>query len=169
MTSFRPPTAGFAGRGHFHFPAARFGEARVHAEDFGREQGGLIAARAGADFEDHVLLVVGILGQQQDLQLFFDLRQLRLQSRDFFLGHGAQVGVGFLQHGARFLKIVVSRFPLAILADGLGQIAVRLGDFAILRGVVDDGGVGHLRRQLVEAALDLVESLSDIAWDLLRA
>ena len=55
----------------FHLPALRFGVARVHAEDLGGEQRGLVAAGAGADFEHDVLLVVGILGQQQDLQLLF--------------------------------------------------------------------------------------------------
>ena len=49
---------GFAERGHFHFPALFFGIARVHAEDFAGKQSGFVAARAVADFEHHVLLVV---------------------------------------------------------------------------------------------------------------
>ena len=53
------------------------GEARVHAEDLGRKQRSLVAARAGADFENDVLLVVGVLGQQQHLDLFFESRGSR--------------------------------------------------------------------------------------------
>ena len=67
----------------FHAPALRFGIARVHAENLGREQRGLVAARARADFEHHVLLVVGILGQQQDLQLLLDLHQSRAPAARF--------------------------------------------------------------------------------------
>ena len=52
----------FRQRHHVHFPAMLLGETRIHAEDFGREERGFIAAGAGADFEDHVLLVIGILG-----------------------------------------------------------------------------------------------------------
>ena len=48
----------FAGRSDFHLPAARFREARVHAENLVGEQRGFVAAGAGADFEHHVLLVV---------------------------------------------------------------------------------------------------------------
>ena len=78
------------------------GKAGVHAEDFGGKERGLVSAGAGADFEDDVLFVVGIFGQQQDLDLFFDGGFARLECGDLFLGHGAQVGVGLGQHGAGF-------------------------------------------------------------------
>jgi tryptophan synthase beta subunit len=50
------------------------GKARIHAENLGGKQRRLVAARARANFQNHVLLVVGILGQQQHLDLFFKLR-----------------------------------------------------------------------------------------------
>ncbi len=75
------------------------GKARVHAEDLRGEQRGLVAAGAGADFQDDVLLVVGILGQQQQLQVFFDLRQPLFELRQLILRHGANVRVGLGQHG----------------------------------------------------------------------
>ena len=58
--------AHFAGafRYHLDLPALALGEARVHAEQVARKQGCLVAAGAGAHFEEHVALVVGIFGQQ---------------------------------------------------------------------------------------------------------
>ena len=69
----------------------------------------------------------------------------------------AQLGIGLVQHGAACCQIRVGGLPLAILGHDFGQFAVRLGDFAVLRGVADDGGIGHLRGQLFEARFDLVE------------
>ena len=96
-----PPTAdSLAGR-DFHFPALRFRVAGVHAENFGGEQRGFVAARAGADFEHDVLLVVGIFGQQQNFQVLLDLHDLRFQTLNLMPGHLAEFGVGFRQHLAR--------------------------------------------------------------------
>ena len=55
------------------------------------------------------------------------------------------------------VELVRRFFVVAILRDDFGQIAVRLGDFAVLLAIADDGGIGHLRGQFVEARLDLVE------------
>ena len=41
------------------------GPARVHAKQIGREEPCFVASGAGSDFDDDVLLVVGILGHQQ--------------------------------------------------------------------------------------------------------
>ena len=49
-------------------PAPPLGEAGVHAEQIGREQRRFFAARAGADLEDDVLVVVGILGHEQHFE-----------------------------------------------------------------------------------------------------
>ena len=50
-------------------PAVALGVAAVHAEELGREERGLLAARAGADLDDDVLVVVGVARQEQDAQL----------------------------------------------------------------------------------------------------
>ena len=54
-------------------------EAKVHAEDFGYEERGLVAAGAGAEFEDDVLLVVGVFGEQEDFEFFFDFGEAGLE------------------------------------------------------------------------------------------
>ncbi len=53
----------------FDLPAMLFGEAHIHPEDFRDKQRGLVAASAGANFEYHVLFVVRIFGQQQELEV----------------------------------------------------------------------------------------------------
>ena len=50
----------------FDLPLVLLGEAEIHAEDFGDEQRSLVAAGAGAEFEDDVFVVVGILGEEED-------------------------------------------------------------------------------------------------------
>ena len=50
-------------------PPAPFRVMHVHPVDLGRKEGRLIAARAGADLHDNVLVIVGVLGEEKDLQL----------------------------------------------------------------------------------------------------
>ena len=50
----------------------RFRVARVHAEKLGGKQRRFVAAGAGADFQDDVLVVVGVARQQQALQFVLD-------------------------------------------------------------------------------------------------
>ena len=59
----------------------------------------------------------------------------------------------------RLLQLVRRLLVLAVLGDDFGQIAVRLGDFAVLLAVADDGGIGHLRGQFFEMLFDLVQLL----------
>ena len=157
-----PAHGGFAAGGHFHLPALRFAVARVHAEDLGREQGGLVAAGAGADFEHHVLVVVGIFGQQQDLELLFELKLLRLQLRHLLFGHGFELGVLFLQHGASLGQAVFHLLPFAELGHQVGNLALRLGDFAVLIGVADHRRIGHLLSELVKALFELFELWNEL-------
>ena len=135
------------------------GEARVHAEDFGGKERGLVAAGAGADFEDDVLFVVGILGNQQDLDFFFDGCGARLERGDLFLGHGAQVGVGLGQHGACFDEALLHLLQFAILFDGLFDLAKRLGGLLIFFVVVQHFGQRELRLQVVVALLHLFQTI----------
>ena len=55
------------------------GVARVHPEQLAGEERGFLAAGAGANFEQHVLVVVGIARRQQQLELLFQ-RGLRFCS-----------------------------------------------------------------------------------------
>ena len=109
-----------AGVGELHdleAPAVLGGVALVHAEQIGGEQRRLVAAGAGADFQDGVLLVGRVLGQQHALHGALELRQALLQRRRLFLGHGLHVGIG----GHRPRRRFSSRLGLAPFADRLDQ------------------------------------------------
>ena len=67
--SLKPPLRAFAQRQDFGLPALLGGVALVHAEQVAGEQRGLVAAGAGADFEDGVVLVHRVLGQQREADL----------------------------------------------------------------------------------------------------
>ena len=160
--------AGLAGGGDFHLPALRFGVARVHAEDFGGEQGGLVAAGAGADFEDDVLIVVGVLGQQEDFEIFLDLRLLGLELGDLHLGHGFEIGIRILEHGAGLGEAVFHLLPFAVLGYDIGKFALGLGDLAILIRIADDGRIGHLLSELVKTFFELIELRSKMHGEFTR-
>src|SRR3989454_11083488 len=66
--------AGHAGVHDLDLPALALGVLRVHARQVRGEQRGLLAARAGADLDEDVLLVVGIARQEQALQLVLERR-----------------------------------------------------------------------------------------------
>src|SRR4051812_38624724 len=76
-----PAHAAFARRYHFHFPALLRGIALVHAEQVTGEQRSLIAASAGADFEDDVALVHRILGQERKPDVLLERDQARFERR----------------------------------------------------------------------------------------
>ena len=57
---------------HLHLPALAFRVARIHAKEIAREERRLVSAGPGADLEEDVALVVGILRQQPLLQLRFE-------------------------------------------------------------------------------------------------
>ena len=65
MTSLMPPWPARVFGDHVDLPALPLREAGVHAEHLGREQRGLVAAGAGADLQQDVLLVVGVLGDEE--------------------------------------------------------------------------------------------------------
>ena len=64
----------FAPAAPFDPPPLPLGETRVQAVELAREEGGLFAAGARADLEQDVLLVVGILGQEQHLDALLERR-----------------------------------------------------------------------------------------------
>ena len=103
---------------------------------------------------------IGILGQQQDLDFFFDGGGARLERGDLFLGHGAHVGVGFGQHGAGFGEPLLHLLQLAVLLYRLFDFAQGLGGLLIFLVVVDHFGQRELRLQVVVALLHLFQTIN---------
>src|ERR1039457_6858008 len=116
---FLEPARRSAGHGQdLDLPATALGEARVHTKKVGREKRRFLAARAATNFEQDVLVVVGILGQQQELQPFF---QARLLGRKLVLFLPRQIPhFGILLHFARLLD---AGHGLPMDAQGVDQLA----------------------------------------------
>ena len=88
------PHGAFAGGNHLDLPALQGREALVHPEQVAGEQRGLVAAGAGADFQHHVAVVHGVLGQQRHADLLRQLDAARGQHVALGLRHAAHLGLG---------------------------------------------------------------------------
>ena len=118
---------------HFGLPALQAAIALVHFQQIGGEQGGLVAAGAGADFDDGRGIVGGIFGQQLDFQVMVECLQPRPQVGALLLRHAAHVGIaggigdhrlGFRQlnlRGAIGLRRLDHRRQLGMLAAELDK------------------------------------------------
>ena len=80
-------------------PAALVGVHRVHSVKVGRKQRAFLAARAAANLNVDVFLVVRVLGQQQDLQLVLQTGDVALGLLQLLLRQLFHVRVG--QHFGR--------------------------------------------------------------------
>jgi hypothetical protein len=132
------------------------GEAHVHAEDLGDEERGLVAAGAGAQLEDDVLFVVGVLGQEHDFELLLDRCEAGFECGELGLGHLADGWIGIGEHGAGVGYAVFDLAVLAELLDNGFEVAVLFGDGLELLLVVDQGGVGELAAEVFVARFELV-------------
>ena len=101
-------------------------EPRVHAENFGHKQRSFVAPGAGPDFQDNVLGLVGILGQEHHPDLFFEGSGRAFKAREFFLRHRGQLRVAFVQHALSVSNAMQRLFELTILSHYRFQVAVGL-------------------------------------------
>ena len=159
VTSLKPPTsAGDCERTSVEKPEL-VGVAREHLVEVAREQRRLVAAGAGADLDDHVLVVVGVALDHREADLLAELLEPPRRIGD----DAAQLGVVAVlgEQLARALEVVgelavlggerVRALELAVLAPDLG-VALAVGDHL---------GVGHLPLELGVALLDLLDELLD--------
>ena len=81
VASLMPALVAGADVEHLGLPAPLLGEAQVHLHHLFGEERRLVTARRRAELDDDVLLVVGVLGQQEQLELLFHLRPAGLEGR----------------------------------------------------------------------------------------
>ena len=79
----------------------------VHPVQLGSEQGRLVSACACADFHDHVLIIVGVLGKQKDLKLLLQLLDPFFRVGKLFLGHLPHFLVALFQKGQAVLHVLL--------------------------------------------------------------
>ena len=137
---------------HLELPAAPLGVAGIHAEQVRREERGLVAAGARADFQHDVLGVVGVLGNEQDLDVgeqrvapFLELTELLLRQ----LAH-----VGILHELFGRVDLCDDVLVLAESFDQRLHLRNRLRVAAEFRRIALDGRLRHLDHHLVVLALD---------------
>ncbi len=138
-------------------PVVALGVAAIEPEEVGGEERSLLAARAGADLEQDVLVVVGIPGQQQDLESVGQLHQLRAVSLQLLLGQ-----VPHLRVAHHLLVLGDALLGVAHLAVGLHDVrdfGPLLGELEVLVAVADHLGLAEQPVQLHVARLDIFQLL----------
>ena len=153
-------TAGVGGAGinRLELPSTTVGKAAVHSVEVACEDVGLIAAGCAANLDDGVLLVVGVTGDEEDLDLFLKAGKLCLVLLDFLLQHGACLGVGLLAHElAGGVDVIEGAHVFACLLHERHLVRALLGQTRILFGVADHSGVVELLLQCLVVADKLFE------------
>ena len=160
MTSFRPPTpVSLLDITSIRQPCRSAYLLYMRNSSRGKQRR-LVAAGAGADFEDDVLLVVRILGDEQDLQLGEQRVAPRDQRLQLLLRELAHVGVAGRGELLGLRDVVHDRLVLAEPLDERLDLGQRLGVLPVFgRIALHLGGAEQrasalrsavLRRQLVE-------------------
>src|SRR5436190_3000919 len=93
-------------------PPRALDEPRIHAVEIGREQRGFVAARAGADLDDGVAVVQGIVREERGLESRLERRHRRLQLLDLASGLGGHLGVVNENELARVGELVLGLLKL---------------------------------------------------------
>ena len=152
-----PPGAGLREVDHLHPPPLLLGVAAVHAEQLGGEQRRLVAARAGADLQHHVALVVGVLGGELAPQPLLELRDAGRELLLLLLHHLVQVVVlgQRREHLLVLRPLLLDLHVLAVELDRRIDLRQRLVQLAVRLGVREDGRIGEPLRQLLMGLLQL--------------
>ncbi len=99
----------------------------IHAVNFGREQRRLVPARARADFHDHILVIVRVLREQQNLKLRLKLLHALSGLAEFLLRELPHLLVGFLlKHRKRVLDALSALLIFLVRLDNRCQVTLFL-------------------------------------------
>src|SRR6266536_3601095 len=119
--------------------------ARVHPEQVAGEQGGLVPAGARADLEDHVLVVVGVLGRERVPQLDLERVEALLGGAQLVLEEGAALGRALLaQELPAGVQVALGRLPRPVGADHLAELRVTLRQLDEVLVVGEHRGIAEL-------------------------
>src|SRR2546426_378280 len=154
----RTADSGGAGVHELDAPPLTLGVLRVHPGEVGGEEGRLVAARAGADLDEDVLLVVRIPRQQEPLQLFLERRLPAGELVDLRLGELGELAVAAL--GEDVARLADAPEHIAVRGealDDLDGVGVLLPEPGVLGGPAEDGGVGQRPGDLVGPLFDVAE------------
>ena len=89
-----------------HTPPASLRVVHIHTVDITGKERRLVTTRARTDLDDHILVIIGILGQEQDPEFFLQLGDLTAGCRQFLLGQRPHLFIALLfQKELRILHI----------------------------------------------------------------
>ena len=142
-------------------PAVSLGVAGIHAEQVAGEDRRLVPAGARADLEEHVAVVVRVLGEQQLLQRGLQGLGLLGGAVEFVLRHGAHLGIVLAQHVLRRGDVVLGPAPALEGLHHVLELAVLDRQLAELVLVADHVRVGQQARQFLVAFGDAFQLLVD--------
>ena len=152
---------GRAAREDLGLPALRGNEALVHLEQIARKDAGLVAAHAGANLDDGVLLVRGVGRDEHELDVFLELGKLLFVLGDVGLEQLLLLGVGRLvEHLLGGLDVIEGGEVLAGGVHEVGLVRVLLVEASELLDVAGDGRVGELLLELLVGIDELLELVS---------
>ncbi len=117
--------------GHFHFPAARFRPALIHAQQHVRPVARFRAARAGVNGEDAIFFVVRAVEKQFQFQRVEFLEKFDEVAREFRLDlrlRRGGFGLAEFEHDAEIVELLLQSLErLELVADDTGLVNEALG------------------------------------------
>ena len=138
---------------HVQGEAPALGIHGVHPQQVGGKQRALLAADAGPDFQHHVLVVVGVTGQQQALQFILQPLPLRLGGGQLLLAQLLQLGVGQHFRGGGHIG----------LRPGVGPVCLHhRRQLLLFAAQLRHGRPVAVHRRVGELALHLGQTLGDL-------
>ena len=127
----------FRDAGDGELPTLGIAVALVHLEEVAGKEAGLVATRSGTDFHLHVLGVLGVLGDEGNLDFFFQLGLQGFVVSQFLASHLLHLWVALVGQDVLSLADAVETgdIPLASIHD-VAQVLILLGQFdkAVLVG-----------------------------------
>jgi len=149
---------------HFDPPAFALGVTAVHLVEIADEKGRLVAAGAGPDFQEGVLLVVGIPGQQGQTHLLLKLGQASGQLLDLDANQLTHLLVAFiLQQVPVFPQGTFGARVISIELMHPGHLGMLLGQSAESILIGHEGRIGKLMLKFIELVGQVGESFEHIS------
>ena len=102
-------------RDHLCSPSPAVRIVDIHAVDFRCKESRLVSARASADLHNNILIIVGVLGEKENLKLLLQLIDALLRFIQFFLRQLTHLLICLiLQHGKAVVNILFTFLILTV-------------------------------------------------------
>ena len=139
-------------------PFAALGVARIHAEEIGHEEGGLVASRPRPYLHDDALVGEGIAGDEELLEANIEEIAFLLEAAKLLPGELPHLDIGFvLDEEASVLDARESGLVLGIDLFDRREAGPLPHDLAIARRILGETGIGDDYLELAETGREGLE------------